>query len=58
METFWELLENKYILWGGFNILVLAMLALDLGVFHKKDHRISVKEGLVKRVWYGRSSGS
>jgi len=50
METFWELLENKYILWGGFNILVLAMLALDLGVFHKKDHRISVKEGLVWSV--------
>jgi len=42
-----ELLANKYFIWGGFNILVLAMLALDLGIFHRKDHKISVKEGLV-----------
>nr|MBN2278621.1 TerC family protein [candidate division Zixibacteria bacterium] len=47
-----ELLENKYILWGGFNLLVLFMLALDLGIFHRKDHRISVKEGLVwSLIW-------
>ncbi len=45
-----ELLANKYFIWGGFNILVLAMLALDLGIFHRKDHKISVKEGLVWSV--------
>jgi len=44
------ILENKYILWGGFNILVLIMLAIDLGIFHRKDHKISVKEGLVWSV--------
>jgi len=33
-------------LWFGFIAFVLAMLALDLGVFHKKDHEISVKEAL------------
>jgi tellurite resistance protein TerC len=32
------------LLWGGFVIFILAMLALDLGVFHKKSHRISFKE--------------
>jgi TerC family integral membrane protein len=33
-------------LWFGFIAFVLAMLALDLGVFHKKDHEVSVKEAL------------
>ncbi|WP_218081681.1 TerC family protein [Anthocerotibacter panamensis] len=33
-------------LWLGFNLFVLVMLALDLGVFHRKAHAISVKEAL------------
>jgi tellurite resistance protein TerC len=33
-------------LWIGFNAFVLAMLALDLGVFHRKSHSISLKEAL------------
>lgn len=36
--------------WVGFFTLIAAMLALDLGVFHKKEHTVSVKEGL---VWFG-----
>jgi tellurite resistance protein TerC len=40
--------------WAGFNIFVLAMLALDLGVFNRKAHVISVKEALVwSAVWIG-----
>lgn len=31
-------------LWVGFNVFVLALLALDLGVFHRKSHVVSVKE--------------
>jgi tellurite resistance protein TerC len=31
-------------LWVGFNALVLAMLALDLGVFHRKAHEVSLRE--------------
>jgi tellurite resistance protein TerC len=31
-------------LWVGFNAFVLAMLALDLGVFHRKAHEVSLKE--------------
>ncbi len=50
MESITELLTNKYILWGGFNLLVIAMLALDLGLFHRKDHKISIKEGLLWSV--------
>jgi tellurite resistance protein TerC len=38
--------------WAGFNLFVLAMLALDLGVFNRKAHVISIKEALVwSAVW-------
>jgi len=30
--------------WIGFNVFVLAMLALDLGVFHRKAHVVSFRE--------------
>lgn len=38
------------LLWGGFVIFVLAMLALDLGVFHRKAHEVPLKEALVWSV--------
>lgn len=39
-------------LWIGFNLFVLAMLALDLGVFHRKSHAVSGKEALTwSLVW-------
>lgn len=38
MEQIW--------LWAGFNVFVLAMLALDLGVFHRKAHVVSFKESM------------
>ncbi len=31
-------------LWVGFNVFVLAMLAIDLGVFHRKAHTVSIRE--------------
>jgi len=37
-------------LWVGFNLFVLAMLALDLGVFHRKSHIISIKEATIWSV--------
>lgn len=33
-------------LWVGFNLFILVMLALDLGVFHRKSHIVSLKESL------------
>lgn len=33
-------------MWVGFNAFVLAMLALDLGVFHRKAHEVRFKEAL------------
>lgn len=42
------------IFWIAFLILVAAMLALDLGVFNKKDHEIGVGEALRwTGVWIG-----
>ena len=32
--------------WIGFNVFVLAMLALDLGVFHRKAHVVSFREAI------------
>jgi tellurite resistance protein TerC len=39
-------------LWIGFNVFVLAMLALDLGVFHRKAHVVSFRESIIwTAVW-------
>lgn len=43
-------MEAQVSWWIGFHVFVLAMLALDLGVFHKKEHVVSVKESL---LWTG-----
>ncbi len=37
-------------LWIGFNLFVLLMLALDLGVFHRKAHIVSFKESIAWTV--------
>jgi len=37
-------------IWIGFSLFVLAMLALDLGVFHRKSHTVGMKEAL---TWSG-----
>ena len=37
-------------LWAGFILFVLLMLALDLGVFHRKTHEVKFKEAL---TWSG-----
>lgn len=42
--------ETPLIAWVLFNLLVLALLALDLGVFHRKAHAVKMKEAL---IWSG-----
>ena len=38
--------------WIGLIAFVLLMLALDLGVFHRKSHVVSVREALAwSAVW-------
>jgi tellurite resistance protein TerC len=36
--------------WIGFALFMIAMLALDLGVFHKKTHAVTTRESL---IWTG-----
>jgi tellurite resistance protein TerC len=38
------------LLWVGFNLFVLSALALDLGVFHRKAHKIAIREAAVWSV--------
>ena len=38
--------------WIGFHIFIFLMLALDLGIFNKKAHKVPVKEALIwSSVW-------
>jgi tellurite resistance protein TerC len=47
-------MNDQIWLWVGFNVFVLAMLALDLGVFHRKAHAVSFKESITWTVvWVG-----
>jgi integral membrane protein, TerC family len=43
-------LADYWWLYGVFGLLVMGVLALDLGVFHRKAHAVSVKEAA---VWTG-----
>lgn len=38
--------NEQTLLWGGFTLFILAMLALDLGVLQRKPHVIQPKEAL------------
>lgn len=40
------------VLWAGFTLLVLALLALDLGVFHRRVHVIRTREALLWSVFW------
>jgi tellurite resistance protein TerC len=39
-------MDTPLIFWVFFNLFVLLMLALDLGVFHRKTHEVSLREAL------------
>ena len=43
-------MDGSLWIWVGFNVFVLAMLALDLGVFHRHAHAVSCKEAA---IWSG-----
>lgn len=43
-------MTNNPWLWIAFNLFVLVMLALDLGVFHRKAHVVSFKESITWSV--------
>jgi tellurite resistance protein TerC len=39
-------MEVSIFFWIGFHVLIFLMLALDLGIFNKKAHKVPVKEAL------------
>lgn len=47
-----DFLNKPLWMWLSFITLVLGLLVLDLGVFHKKDHEIEVKESLMLSGFY------
>jgi tellurite resistance protein TerC len=41
-------------LWIGFNLFVLLAVALDLGVFHRRAHKVEIREALLwSAIWIG-----
>ncbi len=45
-------MSHELILWISFNVFIILMLALDLGVFQRNPHTIKVKEALIwSTVW-------
>lgn len=46
--------ETPLLVWILFNVFVLGLLALDLGVFHRTSHEVKMKEALSwSAVWVG-----
>ncbi|SDY28824.1 TerC family protein [Hymenobacter psychrophilus] len=39
-------MDNSPLFWVGFNVFVLALLLLDLLVFNRRDHAVSMREAL------------
>jgi tellurite resistance protein TerC len=51
-------LVDQLWLWLGFNALVIAMLAIDLGVFHRTAHEVSAREAATwSVVWVALALG-
>lgn len=43
-------MSNELFAFGGFLLFIILMLAIDLGVFNKKDHAVSFKEAFVMSI--------
>lgn len=45
-------METSPLIWIGFNAFILVLLALDLGVFNRRPHQITVREALIASACY------
>lgn len=50
LQLIFSMMGVSIYFWIGFHIFIFAMLALDLGVFNKKSHKVAVKEAV---IWSG-----
>jgi tellurite resistance protein TerC len=41
------LISQEALLWVVFGVVIVILFALDLGVFHRKSHEVSIKEALI-----------
>lgn len=47
-------MSTPLLVWFGFGAVVLVMLALDLGVFHRKSREMGIREALIwSAIWVG-----
>ena len=47
-------MDQSLLLWSGFAAFIVAMLALDIGVFHRKAHVVGMREALSwTAAWIG-----
>jgi len=45
---------NEIYIWGGFGVIIFALLTLDLKVFHRNPHEVKIKEALIfSAFWIG-----
>jgi tellurite resistance protein TerC len=45
---------TSFLPWILFSLFILAMLAIDLGLFHRKSHEVGMKEAIVwSGIWIG-----
>ncbi|MBS4064593.1 MAG: TerC family protein [Chitinophagaceae bacterium] len=45
-------MSNEIIFFGGFLLFIVLMLSIDLGLFNKKDHKVSMKEAAIMSfIW-------
>ncbi|HUS75235.1 MAG TPA: TerC family protein [Methanothrix sp.] len=41
------MVSHEALLWVVFGVVIIILFALDLGVFHRKSHEVSIKEALI-----------
>lgn len=44
------MISHESLLWVAFGMIIVSLLALDLGFFHRKSHEVGIKEAL---IWSG-----
>lgn len=45
-------MSNELLFFGGFLMFIVLMLAIDLGIFNKKEHAVSLKEAaIMSAIW-------
>lgn len=45
-------MSNEYIFFGCFLLFIILILSIDLGIFNKKDHKVSMKEAAIMSfIW-------